>query len=341
MVRYFLLFCLGFAMLGLGIWEGYLRLRPMEDEARIMSCLRLGGPEHHHFEENCESSVQTPAGPVAYRLNEDGFRARPRAEYAQGAVVMLGDSKVEGWWLGQEDTIGAGLERSGALGPWRELNLGIRYSGPSIQRLRMERALSHYPVRAVLWFLNGTDPVDEQLAHSLAVQRDSFGAPTQLSHDDVSPPSWLSWLQAQVGNRSALLRHLQVKLYDREVIRRVMSTDPGPEVVCASIRSAAARLKELRLPVIAVFLPLGPNIAKFPYMNLVDREEGSISMQNCVQEAGLPTIDLRERLKMNPELYWPSHRNMTAEGVRHLVGSLAPELRGRLEPYFRGRGRRP
>lgn len=334
MIRYFLLFSLGFAVLGLGLWEGFLHLRPMEDEARIMSCLRLGGSEHHHFQENCEAKVETPVGPVAYSLNEDGFRARPRRDYAQGAVAVLGDSKVEGWWLEQNATIGAGLEAAGALGPWRELNLGLRFTGPSIQRMRLERALAHYPVRAVLWFLNGTDPVDEQLAHSLALRRDAHGAPLELSHDDVFTPAWLSRLQALVGNRSALLRHVQVKLYDREVIRRVTTTSAGPEVVCAALHSAALRLKELRLPVLAVFLPLGPNIAKFPYMNLVDREEGSISMEKCVRDAGLPVIDLRERLKMDPVLYWPNHRNMTAEGVRHLVGSLAPELRRQLEPHF-------
>jgi hypothetical protein len=185
-------------------------------------------------------------------------------------------------------------------------------------------------VKAVVWFLNGTDLVDERLASSLALKRDARGAPLELSRDDTAMPGWLQRLQGLVGYRSALLRHLQLKLYDREVIRRVTSVGGGPEVVCASLRSAEEELRPRGIPVILVLLPLGPNIEKFPYMNLVSREEGSSAMEACGKESGATVIDLRQRLRLDPSLYWSSHRNMNPEGVRDLVAALAPELRGLL-----------
>lgn len=327
MGRYFLIFCLGFSLLGLGVWEAFLRHYPMEDEARVMGCLRLGGPEHHYFQENCEAGVATPAGEVAYHLNDDGFRARPRADFRAGAVALLGDSKVEGWWLQADETIGARLEQAGALGAWRELNLGIRYSGPTIQRFRLNRALANYPVRVVLWFLNGTDPADERLALSLAVKTDPRGAPLELSHDDVSPPAWLRALQGLVGNRSALLRFVQMKLYDREVLRRVTGDIGAADRICLSLSAGAADLRSRKIPLVAVLLPLGPNIGKFPYMNLVDSEEGSSAIKACLEAAAIPTIDLRSSLSTAPAFYWTNHRNMTPAGIRHLAELLAPRVK--------------
>jgi hypothetical protein len=330
MARYFFLFSLLFLIAGAAIWETALRLMPKADETRLMECLRLGGQEHHYFLRNCETTVETPTGSVSYSLNEDGFRADSRSFYASGAVALLGDSKVEGWWLNREETVGAQLRQRGALGGLPDLNLGIRFSGPTIQRLRLERALEEYPLRAVIWFLNGTDSADERLAHSLAIRKDEFGAPLELSLDDAVPPFWLEKLQAMTGNRSALLRWLQMKLYDREVIRRVLSTPPEAEVVCSSLHSGFRTLQERGIPVLAVLLPLGPNIDRYPYMNFVSQEDPSDQILGCLTAAAVPIVDLRGRLDMSPSLYWSIHRNMTPEGVRHLADVLAPELSDKL-----------
>jgi len=291
-----------------------------------MGCLQLGNPEHHYFQPNCNTQVETPLGPVSYSINEDGFRASPRDTYQPGAFALVGDSKVEGWWVEKADTIGAQLEAGNTFGKLRELNVGIRFSGPSIQRLRLERALEHYPVKLILWFFNGTDTADERLAHSLALKRDKNGAPISLSVEDATPPGWLDFLQKLTRNKSLILRSIQMRLYDREVTRRVLSGDNAHDL-CASFHSAMEVARDRKIPVLAVQLPLGPNIEKFPYMNVVGTEDSSGEIAACVKKEGVSIIDLRSKLSTNPELYWSMHRNMTAAGLRHLVEKLTPELK--------------
>jgi len=273
-----------------------------------MECLRLGSPEHHYFLPNCSTQVETPKGKVGYQLNEHGFRAGAAATFEEGAFALLGDSKIEGWWVDQHQTVGARLEAKKIFGSLRELNLGIRYSGPTIQRMRLERAIENYPIKLILWFFNGSDLADEMLARSLALRRDKNGAPLALSIADAATPGWLLFLQKITGNKSVLLRSLQIKIYDREVTRLVLAqkSQLGPGKFCASFHSAVEIARKKEIPLIAVYLPLGPNIEKFPYMNIVGSEEGSEEIAACVNQQRVPLVDLREKLDTRAELYWSS-----------------------------------
>lgn len=293
-------------------------------EARAGACLRFRDGPHHEFLPSCAESVPTPAGPVEYKTNEDGLRDSPRADFSGGAFVMLGDSKVEGWWLGPGQTLAARLAPAlqAELGGAHLLNAGLRYSGPSIHLYRLRRILPHYPVRGVLLFLNGSDVLDEVLAHAVATARDSAGAPLSLGLADLEMPRWLDRAIELTGGHSRLLLSLRHRFYDANVKRLIGAHPPSDTVLCSSVRA----LGRLGMPTITVVLPLGPNIGAFPYMGTAVEEAAFAKMVACARETSSSFIDLRGRLSEDPALYWSTHRNMNAAGVAHLAETLAPEL---------------
>lgn len=305
--------------------EVFFRLPSQQvSESRAGACLRFREGPHHEFLPNCREFVPTPAGPVEYKTNEDGLRDAPRAAFAGGAFVMLGDSKVEGWWLGPEQTLGARLTPllEPTLGGDRLLNAGLRYSGPSMHLDRLRRARPHYPARGVLLFLNGSDVLDETLAHAVATARDETGAPTALGLADLRMPRWLDRAIELTGGHSRLLLSLRHRFYDRNVKQLVGNHPPSDTVLCSSVNAIAQQ----GLPIVTIVLPLGPNIGAFPYMGTAIEEAAFAKMVECARAASASLIDLRGRLSEAPSLYWSTHRNMNALGVAHLAEVLTPEL---------------
>ena len=126
------------------------------------SCFTQNPREAPAFRENCRELLRTPQAPVEFQTNAEGFRDRPREFFAKGAIGVLGDSYVEGFWLPDNSGPVRSLERAmGGAIPF--LNLGIRGSGPSQQAIRFFRAVkSGYRFRGLIWFLNPSDPVDER-----------------------------------------------------------------------------------------------------------------------------------------------------------------------------------
>lgn len=128
-------------------------------------CFSQNRQEAPAFLPECREILRTPAGEIEFQTNEDGFRDRGRDFFRRGAIALLGDSHVEGFWLPVESGLARVLERKVSSGiPF--LNLGIRASGPTQQAIRLQRARKNYALRGAIWFLNPSDPVDEVYFHA-------------------------------------------------------------------------------------------------------------------------------------------------------------------------------
>lgn len=304
--------------------EAYLRFFEKDYAARLSQCLTLEPAEHHRFRPNCQEQIATPAGPVSYSTNEDGLRDAPRSNFPPGNnALLLGDSKIEGWWLAPQETLSHRLHT--LLPNWKFLNGGIRYSSPAMLRIQLARYRAHYPLRAVFLVINGTDVADERLAYALASSFDPKGLPTALSLKDTIAPSWLEFLDAATLHSSQLVRVLRLAHYDREVIRLVKSQTRAP--LCAAIQSLAANAG---VDFYTIVLPLGPRIKEFPYMGESAEPPEFASMVECARAASKKLFDLRPLLPDDPDLYWKEHRNMNAKGTALVAEKLAEILEGEL-----------
>lgn len=112
-------------------------------------------------------TVATPRGPVSYRTNSHGMRDRSRLERSTAAerVVVLGDSFIEGVYVGESDRLTDNLEKRTGV---EFLNFGTSGSFGSIQEWMLYKHLASRfdHTRVCLFLLPDNDFADNDPARN-------------------------------------------------------------------------------------------------------------------------------------------------------------------------------
>jgi hypothetical protein len=281
----------------------------------IPPCFRIGGPLHHYFEPGCQGVSRSG---IEYVINEDALRDRPRQELGQGAVMVLGDSLVEGKGLAFADTISQKLEsRFGRT----FINAGVRSRGPVIQSLALQELIGTYEPSFLLWVLNENDVDDDKLAYALQTESDENGVPVTLGTEDFDRVAWIGGLRSRIGGLGGILDFLVYASYARAVKDLVDRPETGFEA-CGGINRGLRIADEGNLPVLLAITPLGPNN---PHRYL---EKNFQKLIPCLDSRRV--VDLR--VPLSPDLYLPKDTHFNSAGVDWLADSLMEPLRAALPP---------
>jgi hypothetical protein len=322
--------CLPFVLVFLAAVELWLRLTTNLPFASRTHCFSQTKVEAPGFLPNCEETLRNPKGSFHFRTNEDGFRDHPRAYFAKGAVALLGDSYVEGFWLDEENGLARRLEKN--LG-WKEplLNLGIRASGPTQQAIRLFRAWREVPLRGVIWVINPSDPLDEILFR----ERNKGFEMTREKWSELKPLWQFTPAYQRLTRWSVALKdRLYLLLYVAEKWIKLGSQSKllenaqfSREPHCRAVELVAAELKAAALPLIFVAIPHGMAESHRPYLGMTIEKEPFERLLECARATGAPLVDLRRELNGQPDWYWDNDWHFNDAGTERAAGIIAPRIR--------------
>lgn len=328
-----LLLALPFFLVTLFMAEAGLRLLGPRLFPHGQRCAAFDPAVHHRYLPGCVSTSSPSASATKYLFNAQGLRDRPPSAFPAplGAIAMLGDSVTKGLWLDAGSTIPAALERH--LGR-PVLNGGVRFSSPTTQGLHFLRDIEpHYPVRAVVWLLNGSDPTDERFYHSRALAFDAYG-PSRFLFRDGDPfleqDGWLPWLHAR-SRVVALLVRFRTFGWLKESIAHVPSS---PAVHCGGIERLASHLGKKGIPLLVA---LTPHYAIGLSGNWMGEESSPAELQamaECARRAGATVIDLSGQ-KLERAWFLEDLIHYSPEGAEWVASRLAPEVGILLQPKSR------
>lgn len=294
-------------------------------------CLRASKELHHEYTPGCFARFAWPEQSIEYRFNEDGLRDRPRAEFRNGAVLVLGDSFVKGLGLPEEDTLSRVLERKVASREeLRFLNGGIRATGPVLQSLHAARALISYPVRGVVWVIGPGEAIDDVFTRLSTDRLGPQGIPVSFVPSERPLDGWgelsrriLEWNQ----RRSVLLEFV-----GRNVTPlgwRKLTRNPDPALLCAGFSFLGGRLRSARIPGLLVFVPR-PISRVEGYLLGANTEARTRAVQlTCAREAGFEVLDLSGD-RLPEDFYLADQRHLSSSGAEWLSGRIAPEIARKL-----------
>lgn len=293
-------------------------------------CFTQDKMEAPGFLPECSETMRTPAGGVAFRTNGLGFRDRPLSFFKDGAVALLGDSFVEGFWLEEEQGLARALERNAAW-PVPLLNLGIRATGPSQQAIRLFRAWKEVPLKGVVWFLNPSDPLDELLFHArnpgFSISRERWSELNPSWTFSTPYLAFTNW-SLSVGDQVYLLLYVADKwIKQRSQAKLVEGAEFLPDPHCRSLNLAAAELRKQKLPLLFVAIPHGQAGSRRPYLGLPIDDRQFDSLLACARATGAPVLDLRAELDGNPGWYWKNDWHFNRHGVEEAAKIAAPKIR--------------
>lgn len=275
------------------------------------------------FRADCTADVSLSGGKtIRISTNEDGFRDRPRAEFASGVYAILGDSHVEGMGLSAEETLGRQLEAAGAdVFHGKILNLGFRAAGTADGGFFLKRAVARYKVDGVIWLLTENDLLDDRLAFK-----------SSSSGVNAFFLRLLHTLSAHVfRHRSVTLEYLQVLL--RADGLEPMSTDEKVRekaigAFCRNVRRAKDIVGK-DVPYYVVAIPHGLPQENLRYFGIRIDREGFGEALRCIGEPPFRVIDLRAKFaELAPDLLEDRY-HLNAEGTRRLAGFIVDEIRKR------------
>lgn len=301
-------------------------------------CFSMNKQEAPAFLPDCRETLKTPEGDVEFQTNEDGFRDRPREFFRKGAIALLGDSHVEGFWLPVESGIARMLEKK--IAPeFPFLNLGIRASGPTQQAIRFQRAIMNNPVRGAIWFLNPSDPVDEIYFRA----RNPGFELGEKSWSELSPlwdPTPLYWaitrLSLALRDRVYILIYINERWIKQSQQAKYLSGPFLNDPHCLSLELTAKRMRAHKLPLLFVALPHGTLARPRSYMGTSLEDQSFERLLDCARATGNRVVDLREKLNEHPEWFFRNDWHFNVSGVEALTEIAAPEIRA----AWPGRARR-
>jgi hypothetical protein len=271
----------------------------------IPPCFRIGGDLHHYFEPNCQGT--SPISGIKYAINEDGLRERERKKLGLGAVMVLGDSFVEGKGIEFSATLSQVLERKLKK---TVINAGVRSRGPVLESLELKRLSQIYKPSLVIWVLNENDVFDDKFAYSLKRSVDQNAVPLTLSIEDFESVSWLSDLRAKLGSLGVIFDFPLYFAYRRSVEKLVLRENTG-FTVCGGVQRGIEIARKQKTPLFFVLTPLGPNSAT--------KGMDFATILPCL--AGETVLDLREALNQK-EFFLQGDTHLNPHGVEQMAELL-------------------
>lgn len=321
---------LPFLALGIGVGEFLVRSTGPHF-GPYQPCLTTGNNYlHHSYQFNCVSEIHVPGqGMIRFSFNEDGLRDRPRAEFEQGTLVMIGDSMVKGLGTADEKTLPRMLEN--AIRPKTGLpilNGGMRFSGPTLQANRLRYILRKYEVKGVIWVVNGTDVFDEPYAFSIAENLNPKGVPMTFQADPAPDffTSVLTVLKRLSNGRIQLFEFLSTQHRVRGHYEKMKSVQVTRQVLCSAFVRMHTELSSLGIPLAFIFTPAEKERIEAlwlgePYLS------GSLDeMMVCARNTNSPVIDLTRAPGFKKEFYLYDGIHFDQRGNAWAVEQSAAEL---------------
>jgi hypothetical protein len=316
--------------------EGILRLRKPSGVVLLQPCVRWGDRLlHHAYIPRCASYMIVNRQRVLYSFNEDGLRDRPAKVFKDGAIHAYGDSVVKGLYMNATETIPAILERElkDETG-WPVLNAGLRFSSFTNQYLLFRKIVDHYPPKAVILFVNGTDIIDERFFRTNAASVDENGVPTSFVNPDDG-----YWVDRLVSffhlnfPRSRLANRLvyQIRYFDWG--SQLPKFPPNRENLCGGLFRFANEVKKYDVPLIFVFLPHWPDAIGAYFYKMAPYDPAHLDiMKTCARETQGTVIDLTTvESELKPEYFIVDQIHYSRAGLDWLMPKMIPPIREALK----------
>lgn len=295
--------------------------------SELPPCFEVGSPFHHRFRPECSGMMRTPQGPVNVAINEDSMRDAPRAELLRqkDRVLLMGDSTVEGWWLAQNQTLGAKLTE--AFPPTYFINGGLRSTGPLFQVQRFDRFTETYKPRAALLVLNDTDTSDDKLACALSENPDLPHQEWKFGAEEFSQGPWEKRLLSVLGD-SYPGRKLKLYFYRQRWNELVQGESAKRCEPCLGIRLMNKIAQERKIPLHVIFFKMRAGGNGGPYeLDLGAREK----FLTCLGDLKIPFTVLDNSTLTPAEIdryFWPNDTHRNPEGVKFFVEQISPSIKG-------------
>ncbi len=313
--------------------ELYLRMTDFNSRVFHQRCLSLNGSDlKQTYVPNCTSVIFVNKEKIVYSFNEDGLRDRGRRFFGKNVILTLGDSIVKGLSLQKEQTIPSILEfrLHEKLGV-QFLNGGIRLSSPTTQSLLATKLIDLYPIRGVLWFINGSDVFDERLAHALADEWDENGVPVRFRSDPLTTrlggaARFMRLISLESNALALLIRIWRYHSWTREL----SAVAKKENVLCGGIERLARELKARQIPLMFVVTPHSRHGIEASWGGLPFDTGDLETMKQCARRTGAIVEDLTS-LAASPDWYQPDGMHFRASGtlaVAERVGDRVIEWLG-------------
>lgn len=283
----------------------------------------------------CTTDIPHLGKPVEYRFNRAQLREdRAPWDVESGSVLVLGDSIVKGLFLEKSETIPSLLDARFSKDTGLVfINAGVRLTGPLRQALVIPQTARIYDARALMWFLNGSDTIDERLFTAVADQWDEDGIPIRFedsnSISDRIPgldrlfqltAGKILFVESAIRNLAYLHRRVQIR-----------DVPPSEKVLCGGIRRGARQARERDIPLMIVFTPHAKEAIERGWTGERYDPAHLDMMKRCAREEGALVIDLSEE-PLRRERYTPDQMHMSAAGTAWVVERIAPVVRDKFLP---------
>jgi hypothetical protein len=316
-----------FLATGLFAAEIALRLTVGHHFAPLQPCLRFGNPRVHHlYIANCHVSANQMGLIVSYEFNQVGLRERSLSDLQPKKIVVLGDSEVKGLYAPVEESLSRVFERT-IPGEVSFVNMGVRFTGPTVQGAIFRYLQPKVAARGVVWFLNGGDPMEERYFIHKVSSRSGFGVPNDFTVDadqyTVKHPAVR--LSRMFGGKIELFNFWYRTALFRDWRDLAVSTPPDDEVLCGGIRALASQLKHDHIPLLFVFAPKIEAGVAWGWLGEAYDPSQLQRMVACARETGQPVIDLSNE-KLGAEKFYPDGVHFRLPAAEWITDRIAPEL---------------
>ena len=323
-----------FLITGLVAAEIALRLTVAHHFAPLQACLRFGNTRVHHlYAADCSQSSKQFGRLVTYQFNQFGLRERSPKDLGPKKIVVLGDSEVKGLYAPVEESLSRVFEERMKTDVFF-VNMGVRFTGPTVQAAIFRNLQPMINARGVVWFLNGGDPMEERYFAHKVVSRGPSGIPNQFKVDAVDhtmkhPAVRLSRL---FGGKIELLNFWYRTALFRDWRNLAVSTAPNDQVLCMGIRVLADYLKSENIPLLFVFAPKIEEGIAWSWLGEPYDPSQLSRMVTCAQETGQAVVDLSTEV-LGSEHFYPDGVHFRKSAVDWITDRLASDLQRMLTTF--------
>lgn len=321
-----------FLLTGLAAAEIALRLTVAHRFAPLQTCLRFGNPRVHHlYAADCFQTTTQEGREITYAFNQVGLRDRSLTDLTSNRIVVLGDSEVKGLYAPIEESLSRRFEDR-VQGDVSFVNMGVRFTGPTVQGAIFRYLQPQIAARGVVWFLNGGDPMEERYFIHKVASRNPSGFPQQFTVDAIEhtvkhPAVRLSRL---VGGKVELLNFWYRTALFRDWRNLAVSTPPDDQVLCGGIRVLADYLRAEKIPLLFVFAPKMEEGIEWSWLGEPYDPSQLSRMVTCARETGHAVADFSQD-KLGPEHFYPDGVHFRLTAVNWITERIVTDLDRMLE----------
>ena len=273
------------------------------------------------FRPNCRTRVESYDGTdFEISTNEDGLRDRPRDEFRDGAIALLGDSHAEGFTFDVQYSVGRRLEAlsGGKLGA-KIANMGFRGTGALEQLAIFRWVHPHYNVKGVIWILNENDILDDFFTDRRRLASGFMGELTR----------YVRILSGSVfGRRIYTLEWLRVLTHSfamKLAVEAKYDSSGAADRVCKTVKDILGDLPA-KTPVWLVAIPHGDPREHIAYFGMQIDHEGFGRTIECVGQSRIRVLDERKFFSGMSRFFIPDRYHLNKEGTEIWAARILSDM---------------